>query len=329
MIRDFVVNVNLKTTGVSERGFGTILILDTTKDVEYTLCGGIEDVAEEFAVEDKAYKIATRIFGQNPAPQEVAIAGKETESETELVAFLNNLIETESDWFFLVCSDNDNKVVKALSGWIDTQEKMYFATTQDLELVEDIESDNTAIMYHDDEDAFVAEGLASYLATAPVGGVTAKFKTINGVTAANIGATELKALHKNGGFSYIKKMGVLQTTEGYVTSGSYIDLTMGSYFVKFRIEEEAMLMAVNNDKIPYSNTGIGMLVGVVDTVLKRATLQGIVLEEEGKGVYEIAYIPREDMPKNKIANREYDGVRASATIAGAIHNGTINIDLVL
>lgn len=329
MKRDFVVNVNLKTTGVSERGFGTILILDNTKDVDYTLCGGIEDVAEVFSVEDEAYKIANRIFGQNPAPQEVAIAGTDVENGTELVAFLNELIETNSDWFFLVCSTNENEVIKALSGWIDTQEKMYFATTQDLELVGDIESDNTAIMYHDDEDAYVAEGLASYLATAPVGGVTAKFKTINGVTAANIGATELKTLHKNGGFSYIRKMGVLQTTEGYVTSGSYIDLTMGSYFVKFRIEEEAMLMAVNNDKIPYSNTGIGMLVGVVDTVLKRATNQGIVLEEEGKGVYEISYIPREDMPKNKIANREYDGVRATATITGAIHNGTINIDLVL
>ena len=329
MKRDFVVNVNLKTTGVSERGFGTILILDNTKEVDYTLCGGIEDVAEVFDVGDEAYKIASRIFGQNPAPQEVAIAGTDAESETELVAFLNELIETNSDWFFLVCSDNSDDTIKALSAWIDTQEKMYFATTQALAIVAELESDNTVIMYHDDGSAYVAEGLASYLATAPVGGVTAKFKTINGVTEANITATELDALHKNGGFSYIRKMGVLQTTEGYVTSGSYIDLTMGSYFVKFRIEEEAMLMAINNDKIPYSNTGIGMLVGVVDTVLKRATNQGIVLEEEGKGVYEITYIPREDMPKNKIANREYDGVRASATIAGAIHNGTINIDLVL
>ena len=90
-----------------------------------------------------------------------------------------------------------------------------------------------------------------------------------------------------------------------------------------------MLMAVNNEKIPYSNTGIAMLVGVVDSVLKRATNQGIILEEDGKGVYEISYIPREGMPKNKIANREYDGIKATATIAGAIHTGTITIDLVL
>lgn len=328
MKKDFIVNVNLRTQGVTERGFGTILILDHEKEVPYTICNSISDL-EGYSPEDKVYKIASRIFGQNPAPQEVAIAGTVTTEPTELVAFLNNLVETDSDWFFLVCTDNSNNTVKALSNWINTQEKMYFVTSQDLELVEELESSQTVFMYHDDEEAYVAEGLASYLATAPVGGVTAKFKTINGVQAANITATELNRLHENGGFSYVRKMGVLQTTEGLTTDGSYIDLTIGSFFIKFRIEEEVMLMAVNNEKIPYSNTGIAMLVGVVDSVLKRATNQGIVLEEDGKGVYEISYIPREDMPKNKIANREYDGIKATATIAGAIHTGTITIDLVL
>lgn len=328
MKKDFVVNVNAKTKGVTERGFGTILILSTEKEADYTLYNHISELAD-FEVDSATYRIASRIFGQNPAPQEIAIAGTVTEEPSELVSYLNQVVETNSDWFFLVCTSNDNEVVKALSEWIDTQEKMYFVTTQDLTLVEGLESTQTTVMYHDDESAYVAEGLASYLATATVGGVTAKFKTIAGVTGANIPATELSNLHKNGGFSYIRKMGVLQTTEGYTTDGGYIDIMMGSFFVKFRIEEETMLMAINNDKIPYSNKGIAMLVSVTDSVLKRATLQDIILEEDGKGVYTITYIRREDMPKNKVANRDYDGIKATATISGAIHTGQIQVDLVL
>ena len=328
MKKDFVVNVNAKTKGVTERGFGTILILSTEKAADYTLYNNISELAD-FEVDSATYKIASRIFGQNPAPQEIAIAGTASEEPSELVGYLNEVVETNSDWFFLVCTSNDSVVVKALSEWVDTQEKMYFVTTQDLTLVEGLEGTQTTLMYHDDEMAYVAEGLASYLATATVGGVTAKFKTIAGVTGANISATELSNLHKNGGFSYVRKMGVLQTTEGYTTDGGYIDIMMGSFFIKFRIEEETMLMAINNDKIPYSNKGIAMLVSVVDSVLKSATLQGIILEEDGKGVYTIEYIRREDMPKNKVANREYDGIKATATISGAIHHGTITVDLVI
>ncbi len=332
-MKDFIVNITKLTKAITQQGFGLPLILATTKAHPYTLYNDISELAEDFTAETATYKIASRIFGQNPAPAQIAVYGvlyDAVEGEAaDLVTALNTLVETNNDWYFLVCDRNDADIITALSGWVDTQIKMYFVTSQTLTTPVALESERTVVMYHDDEDAYVAEGLASYLATAPVGGVTAKFKTIEGVGSANITATELNRLHENGGFSYVRKMGVLQTTEGSTTNGSYIDLTMGSFFIKFRIEEEVMLMAVNNEKIPYSNTGIAMLVGAVDSVLKKATNQGIILEEDGKGVYEISYIPREDMPKNKIANREYDGIRATATIAGAIHDGTITVDLVL
>ena len=77
MKKDFVVNVNLRTTGVTERGFGTILILDHEKEAPYTLYNNISEL-EGYSPDSKVYKIASRIFGQNPAPQQVAIAGTVT-----------------------------------------------------------------------------------------------------------------------------------------------------------------------------------------------------------------------------------------------------------
>ncbi len=124
-------------------------------------------------------------------------------------------------------------------------------------------------------------------------------------------------------------MGVLQTTEGKVTNGEYIDVVLGAYFLKFRIEEEAMYLAINTKKIPYSNTGIGMLIGIVDSVFKQGVRQGIILEDnDGNGVYEINALTREEVSKNDVANRVYNGLEATATLAGAIHSGTFDIVLV-
>lgn len=324
--KDFVVNITKLTKAISQRGFGTILILATDKDYPYTLHNDITTIAEEFAAGTKVHKIASRIFGQSPAPQEVAVVGIDNSLgiETDLVDFLTTTVNKNNDWFFLVSDNNTNETIKALSGFIDTQEKMYFATTQDLTIFAQLESENTALYYHDSEDAYVAEGMASYFATATVGGVTGKFKSVQGVLEADIGATELAQLHEDNGQSYVRKMGVLQCTEGKTTSGEYIDVTMGAFWVQFKMEEELAYLSVNTPKIPYSNTGIAMLVSVVDKVLQRATLQDIVLEDEGKGVYTIEYITREDTSKNDIANRVYNGIKWTAELSGAIHTATIS-----
>lgn len=342
MASDFVVNVNLRTKGVTEKGFGTILILDNTLDTPFTLVNGLSSLPSGYATSSAVYKMAARIFGQSPAPQEIAVVGvKVSEVSTLpgneyptdqdiLIYTLDQLIEEgHDDWFILTCVDNADATITALANWIDTQERMYFATTQTLALLEALESAKSAVGYHDEADAYMVEGLAAVMAVKDPGSATAKFKTINGVSAASITQTELAQLHKDFGFSYIRKMGVLQTTEGYTTNGGFIDLMMGAMFIKARIEEETMLMAINNDKIPYTNEGIAMLVGVVQGVLLRATAQGIILDNDGVGEYNIDYIAREDMPKNKVANRDYDGITVTATVAGAIHTGVITIDLVL
>lgn len=323
---DFIVNITKLTKAVSQKGFGLPLILGISKAVPYALYGGIEEVGEAFGVESKEYKIAARMFGQNPTPQEIAMLGVVYDDDpTTLVEALNELVDKNNDWYFLVCSENSNDVVQALSNWIDTQMKVYGVTTQDLSLPALIESEQTFVMYHDNPDAYVAEGLISLAATNDPGSLTFKFKTVNGVQAADITSAELSQLHKDGGFSYVRKMGVLQTTEGITTTGEYIDVAMGAHYIQARMEEECMYLAINNKKIPYDNTGIAMLAGVARDVLTRATDMGIILrdEETGKGVFDIDIVKREDVSKNDIALRQYNGIKWTATLAGAIHTGTL------
>lgn len=332
MKKDFIVNITKLTKPVSQQGFGLILVLGTSKETPYTLVSGTDEVSELFTVESKEYKIASRIFGQNPAPAEIAVAGitwdDVTGQATDLVAALNEIVDKNGDWFHLVCTENSSEIVSALADWADANDKMYWTTTQNLEQVSTMENENTVVMYHDKDDAYVAEGLATYAATTDPGEITFKFKTVNGVSEANITSTELSQLHENGGFSYVRKMGVLQTTEGKTTSGEYIDVVLGAYFLKFKIEEGMMYLAINSKKIPYDNRGIGAIVSVIDKVFKQGVRQNIILQDDdGNGVYEITALTRGEVPTNDVANRNYNGAQGEAKLAGAIHEGNFNIVL--
>lgn len=445
-VKDFVVNISKLTRAVNQRGFGLIMIYSTEIDADYGLYSDISAVSEVFPVESATYKIAQRIFGQKPRPQQVAIFGNtQTEekpainatltleikklpkgasftvngitikvlgkaenpdinkneiAEREIdnlkhsdiscedvveilnrelpdyevsinpgdvncvvhfrekifdshsyldvksdggvitthyintvarhasgfIGSLNTVREMYPDAFFLVCTDNTNMAVKKLSNWIDTQEMMYFVTSQDLHTASLVRSENTVVMYHDDDTAFAAEGLASYLATAKVGGVTAKFKEIKGVNAAHINLTQFDNLHKMNGFTYIEKMGLLETSEGKTTSGEYIDVVMGAYWIQFKMEEGLAYLAANTPKIGFDNKGITKMVAVCNDVLRRAAFEQdiILIDPDGNAKYEITYVPRELTDPNDVANRNYTGIKWTAKLAGAIHKAVIS-----
>lgn len=316
MILDFPVNIQRKTVGVSERGFGTILIFDTTKDYDYKIISA-ENV-KDLEVGSKAYKLATRLFMQKPQPQEVAVVGKKGAA----VDGFKTVLEENGDFFFLTCTDNTIETIKGLSELCQVNNKVYAATVNSLEDIKTLYGetlDNTFIMYHDDPDAYVAEGLAVIM-SYKIGGKTAKFKTIQGVKEAKINTTKLAELHKNNIFTYIRKLGVLQTTEGKMLSGEYIDVVLGEYWIRFRLEEALQRLALVEDKIPYTDRGIGMLVGETEKVLSRAVDQGIV----EKGQYRVDYRLRKDVPSNEVALRKYDYVVWTAMLQGAIHTGQIS-----
>lgn len=316
MILDFPVNIQRKTVGVSERGFGTILIYDPSQDINFMYITA-ENV-KEFSTESKLYKIATRLFMQKPQPQEVAVVGKNGAA----VEGFKKVLEENNDFFFVTCTDNSVETIKGLSNLCQVNNKVYAVTVNDYEdakkLFEEV-YDNTFVMYHDDSDSFVAEALAVVM-SYKIGGKTAKFKTLQGVKAANVSLTQVNELHKSNLFTYVEKLGVLQTSEGKMLSGEYIDVVLGEYWIRFRMEERMQRLALTQDKIPYTNRGIGMLVGVAELVLSEAVAMGIV--EEGQ--YRVDYKVREDVDSNEVALRKYNYIHWTAMLQGAIHTGQIS-----
>ena len=329
MITDVEVIVTRETQPLTQAGFGMPLILATHAAVPYAEYTSIADVAEDYPETTAAYKIAARVLGQSPRPSRIAMVGVEyIDDPTTLTTALNDLVQTHNDWYFLLCDQQEDAVITALSGWIDTQKKLYFASTDNLNLAASLESENTVIMYHDDPTQYPAEGWVGRCAPELPGSITWKFKTINGVSAANIKAGELAQLHEDGGNSYIRKLGVLQTSEGLTTSGEYIDVIRSQHFIEARLVEQVMNLFINSGKVPYDNSGIAMVVAACESVMKQATDQGIIArDDDGNGLWTVTAPRREDIPASDIAARKLDGVVIEATLAGGIHSATIRVTL--
>lgn len=329
-IKDVEVIITRETAALTQQGFGLPFILATDGEKEYNEYTGIEEVAADYPAGTNAYKIASRVFGQTPRPSMIAMAGTAYDdiSPDSLVTFLNELIETKNDWYYLETDQNTDEVITALSAWIDTQKKLYGVTTQNKDLIKEIESERTFLFYHDDPEAYVAEGLIGKCAPEEPGSITWKFKTVNGVKVANIRNSDVTQLHKDNGNTYLRKYGILQSSEGKVTSGEYIDVMQSQDFLDARLSEEVSRVLFTKKKVPYEGSGIALLVDAATSVLKRSTEQGIILKDDaGNGMWEIDARTRENSLKNDVANRVYDGLKILVPLAGAIHNTTLRITM--
>lgn len=325
MKKDFIVNVNRFTKGMTVQGFGTPLIYTQSQDIPYTLLTDTKELDDlNVADTSEVYKLALTMFGQNPAPAEIAIFGN---TEGTITQDLNEIADQHNEWFYIVSDDNTDETVKTIAAWAEANDKLYFFTTSNIEILEELEYDNTNAYLHDQEGVYLGEAMCAYFCTQDAGSATGKFKTLSGIPAANYNNTQINQIHKNGGNTYVRKYGNLETTEGLATSGEFTDIILAGYFIKFRIEERVHNTARQNKKIAYDNRGIGLMVSDIRAVTFEAYNNGLVADKDGKPDYEINYKRREEVNPIDRANRVYNDLEATINLAGAIHKGTITVNL--
>jgi len=327
-LNDFTANITLETAAQVAESFGKILIFETDTDHPYETYRNMLEVVADFADTTDTYKTAAKIFAQVPAPAEIAIAGDTTVLPADIVTALNLIIN--EDWFAVTCTDNADATVTALNSWVADKNKMYIVTTQTKTMTTATLSPNTFVCYHSATDAYLAEAAFTYMIMRDIGSQNLKAKTLVSMPESVITDAELAVIRTNRVVTYIKDDGVLQVTDGFTGGGEYLDTVLAKYWVKFNMESQLRALQRGTAKIPYSNAGIAMLVGVVENVLKTGANNGIVLiDDTGVPVYSYTTIKREDTTAADRSNRVYNGLAWTATIAGAIDKVTINGTLTL
>lgn len=156
---------------------------------------------------------------------------------------------------------------------------------------------------------------------ADPGSSTWKFKTLSGVSATNLTATELNNLgltetpgnHVN---HYTDVGGVSIMREGWMVSGRFIDVTRFVDWLHARIQERLFSILVNVEKIPFTDAGVALVQNAIEAQLKEGIAVGGLAATPAPIVSTPAVA---DVSTNDKALRLLPDITFSATLAGAIH----------
>lgn len=342
-LKDIVeVNITRQTTSVAVAAFNVPLILSqfaTNKTnpafTRARVYGSVAEMARDgWTSTDEVYKIANAIFSQNPSVNKIVVGRKDSNDAT-IDAALNAIANENNDWYGIVVDQSLVSSFADVASWVETAKKFAIFWITDVNTYDPSKStdlasvlklanrNRSAVVWHatpaggaDYPDAaWMGEGFPYEPGTS-----TWAYKTLNGVTPDTLLASQETALKNKNCNYYMTVGGVSITQEGKVASGEYIDIIIGTDWIEARLREAVYSALVNNRKIPYDDTGIAMIEGLVKGVLNEAASKGILQADSiAVTVPKYADIPQAD----KLA-RKFPDVKFSALYQGAIHSVTIN-----
>ena len=71
------------------------------------------------------------------------------------------------------------------------------------------------------------------------------------------------------------------TSKGVTTTGEYIDILQGQYYLKAHITENVFALLARLPKVPFTDAGIALVVAEIEKALKACVKQGIIAIDAG------------------------------------------------
>lgn len=350
-LKDIVsVNITRETTSVAVAAFNVPLILSTFATSKTTTAftrarsyGSIKELTDDgWTSSDAVYKMANAIFAQNPCVSRVVV-GRADSGDADVAASLAAVQAEDNSWYGIVVDQAFEDDVADIAAWVEANKRLGFYWTTDADVPDatkttDIASTLKGMAYDravtiwnpmpmdgatekpDYPDAaWVGEGFPYEPGTS-----TWAYKTLKGISPANVSGKETVLQNKNCNY-YSEVGGVNVTQEGKVASGEWIDIIIGTDWIEARLRETVFGAFANNRKVPYDDSGIGMIKGLVKGVLSDAAGMGI-LQADSIEVTAPSYaeIPQADRIARKLPNVKFRALYQGAIQKTAIE-GTISV----
>lgn len=341
-LKDIVtVNITRETTSVAVAAFNIPLILSTFATSKTTTAftrarsySSIQELTDDgWASTDAVYKMASAIFMQNPCVSRV-IVGRADSGDATVAASLAAIVAENNDWYGIVVDQAMSSDFDDVAAWVETNKKFAILwtddantpdATKDTDLASVLKTagyDRSATIYHPVPSTGADYADASWMGEGfpyDPGSSTWAYKQLKGVAVDKLtGAQEAALKAKNCNY-YAMIGGVGVTLDGKVASGEYIDIIIGTDWIEARLREAVFSALVNNRKLPYDDSGITAVVGLVKGVLNEAAARGI-LQADSIQVTAPKYA---DIPQADKVARHLPGVKFTALYQGAIHRVTI------
>ena len=342
-LKDIVnVNITRQTTSVAVAAFNVPMILSTFATSKTTAAftrarsyKSIQELADDgWASTDAVYQAANAIFSQNPCVSQV-IVGRADSQDDDVAASLAAIVAENSSWYGLIVDQAMIDKAADIAAWVEANKRIAFYWTTDENVPDATKNtdiayvlkgknyDRAVTIWHPTPTAGADYPDAAWMGEGfpyDPGTSTWAYKTLSGITADKVSGTQETALQNKNCNYYSEVGGVNITQEGKVASGEWIDIIIGTDWIEARLREAVYGALVNNRKIPYDDSGITIIEGLVKSVLSQAASAGILQADS----IEVTVPKYKDVPQADKLARKLPDVKFTALYQGAIHRTTIN-----
>ena len=341
-------NIDISSPISNDESFGNILVIvpepKTEGETPITTAvqiSKVEELKEYGYKEDEDAYIAIGVaFSQNPAPAHLYVCvRKESEETYEDLATTLERAGSECGFYgFCLVGFSDAADVQAAAKWAEGHEKLFGFSYTDIDSCPVSEKtyyrtfgvfSGKADGYEEDEqpkeNQFAALGLMAKCFGYDPGSETWHLKEIAGVVPSALSDKEKADLEKACINKYLTYAGSDVTIGGMVLAGEWIDVIRFRDWLKDEMQKRVFRVMKSNRKVPFQDTGIGLIEGAMEaTLLEGQTVGGIYPSEYDDDGNEIpgytVKVPRAaDFTETQRKSRKATGFRYSAKLAGAIH----------
>lgn len=247
---------------------------------------------------------------------------------TDLAAIL----AADGDWYGLILDSSSATEVSAAAAWVESNKKVFGYVTSDTAHLST--GSTSAIAYTLKTAGYTrtdgiyraalgtstawsaAAWMASQFVRAP-GNATAAYKSLAGISADDLTASQRTALESYNLNFYTTAGGVAITFPGKTASGEWIDVVRDLDWMRARLQEAVYAVLVANGKVAFTDEGIGLVAAAVRAVLTASVAANVLAS------YTLT-VPRASAVSsaNKSA-RNLPGVTFTGVLAGAIHTAAV------
>lgn len=149
------------------------------------------------------------------------------------------------------------------------------------------------------------------------GSITWALKTLQNLPVYSLKGGQITTCRNKNVNTYLSASGISVTQEGK-TGGEYIDVIHGCDWLKARIQNLIFEVLANADKVPYTDTGVQMIV----SPLKKGLDEGVKYDILAS--YEVEYPKVAEISNTEKGNRFLPNVKFTGVLSGAIQGTRID-----
>jgi hypothetical protein len=335
------------------------IAFDTEGGSEKCLDRMVADLTDEFSALFTAQKVDAKtitLYGATATinvtisggtPPSMAFTVNAIPADPNWTAALTKIKEQNNDWYAISVSARQMANQQECAQWIQANEKLGGLCSGDNTISDEETGDIAAwaklnnldrvfVFFH--PDAKLADAEVDVLSAAdPIpeaayfgkmltkhpGSATWKFKELQNVPTYELTQGQVSKVESKNATWYMTTADVPMTAEGKTAAGEYIDVIHGLDWLKARIHNLVFTPMVQQDKIPYTDEGVQIIVSALRAALEDGKKYQILAS------YDISYPAVADIAANWKAERTLPDINFTGALAGAIHktiiNGTITL----